>query len=230
MIIAVIGLGTFGAKTATRLFEQGVEVMAIDSNSELVDKIKDRSTHAVCLDVTEERSMRSINISDVDLALVAIGDNIEMSILAVAMLRKLGVGRVIARATNKLHEHVLEQVGASEIIKVEEEMGDIIASRIVSPNILQKYSFALGFSIMELMLGRKFEGKTIVETLLKQKYDLTVVAIHKKVPFITEEGRSAFRLKINDNPKPMDILDHDDTVILTGKDDNFAKLFIDLDK
>ena len=118
MIVAVIGLGTFGAKTATKLYEKGAEVIAIDRNGDLVDKIKDRVTHAVAVDVTSERALRSINISDVDIAVVALGDNIEVSIMAVAMLRKLGAGRVIARATNPLHEHILEEIGASEIIKV----------------------------------------------------------------------------------------------------------------
>ena len=94
MLVAVIGLGTFGAKTAVGLFEKGAEVIAIDKNDELVDKIKDRTTHAVSLDVTDERSLRSVNISDVDTAVVAIGDNIQMSIMAVTMLRKLGVGRI----------------------------------------------------------------------------------------------------------------------------------------
>ena len=86
MIVAVIGLGTFGSKTAISLYEKGAEVIAIDINEALVDKIKDRVTHAVALNVTEERSLRSVNISDVDSAIVAIGDNIETSIMAVAML------------------------------------------------------------------------------------------------------------------------------------------------
>ena len=74
MFIAVIGLGTFGAKTAGRLFEKGAEVLAIDSNPELVEKIKDKVTHAVCIDVTQEKAMRAVNITDVDTAVVAIGD------------------------------------------------------------------------------------------------------------------------------------------------------------
>jgi len=132
MMVAVIGLGTFGEKTATSLFEKGAEVIAIDKNERLVDKIKDRVTQAVLLDVTDERALRALDISDVDVAIVAIGDNRENSIMAVAMLRKLGVGRVIARATDPLHEHVLAEIGASETIKVEEEMGEIIASKIIN--------------------------------------------------------------------------------------------------
>lgn len=228
MIVAVIGLGTFGAKTATRLYEKGAEVISIDNRQDLVSRIKDRVTHAVCLDVTDERALRSVNISEVDVAVVAIGDNIEMSILAVAMLRKLGVGRVIARATSPLHEHVLQEIGASEIIKVEEEMGEIIASKIVAPHVLQRYNFAAGYSLVELKLGKKFAGKTVAETQIRQEYSLNIVAIQKKVPIINEEGKATFKIKVNDNPLPMDIIDSDDVVVLIGSEMNFSRLFTEL--
>ncbi|MBF0297311.1 MAG: TrkA family potassium uptake protein [Oligoflexia bacterium] len=228
MIVAVIGLGTFGAKTATRLYEKGAEVVAIDSKYELVGKIKDRVTHAVCLDVTDERALRSVNISDVDVAVVAIGDDIEMSILAVAMLRKLGVGRVVARATGLLHEHVLQEIGASEIVKVEEEMGEIIASKIVAPHVLQRYNFAAGYSLVELKLGNKYASKTIAETQLKQDYSLNIIAILKKIPYITEEGKASHRVKVNDSPLPMDVIDADDIVVIVGSETNLNRLFEDL--
>ena len=229
MIIAVIGLGTFGAKTAVRLSEKGAEVIAIDLNDNLVDKIKDRVTHAVTLDVTSERALRSINISDVDIAVVALGDNIEVSIMAVAMLRKLGVGRVIARAINPLHEHVLREIGASEIVKVEEEMGEITASKIVAPHVLQRYNFAAGYSIVEIKLGKRFEGKTIVEGQIRQNYSLNIVALQKRIPFITDEGKSSYRIEINDSPMPMDIIGHDDIAVIVGSEKNFDQLFSDLD-
>ena len=228
MIVAIIGLGTFGARTAIRLHEKGAEVVAIDKDQELVERIKDRVTHAVCMDVTDERSLRSINISDVDVAIIAIGDHIEMSILAVAQLRKMGVGRVLARAINQLHEHVLEEIGASEIIKVEEEMGDIIASKIIAPHVLQRYNFAAGYSIVELKLGKKYEGKTLVESQIRPNYNLSIVALQKKVPYITEEGKPAYRVEINDSPLPMDVIGADDVVVLVGSEKNFNKLFADL--
>jgi trk system potassium uptake protein TrkA len=228
MLAAVIGLGTFGAKTATSLFEKGAEVIAIDRDQDLVEKIKDRVTHAVCIDVTDERALRSVNISDVDVAIVAIGDNIEKSILSVAMLRKLGVGRVIARATSKLHEHVLTEIGASEIVKVEEEMGEIIASKIVAPHVLQRYNFAAGYSIVEIRLGKKYEGKTLVESQIRQNYSLNIIALQKRVPYITEEGRSSFKVEINDSPLPMDVIEATDVVVLVGSDKNFSRLFGDL--
>ncbi|RLA62502.1 MAG: hypothetical protein DRQ88_12460 [Epsilonproteobacteria bacterium] len=228
MMVAVIGLGTFGAKTALRLYDKGAEVIAIDKNDKLVDNLKDRVTHAVALDVTNERSLRSVNISDVDVAVVAIGDNIENSILAVAMLRKMGVGRVIARATSTVHEHVLEEIGASEIIRVEEEMGEIIASKIVAPHVLQRYNFAAGYSLMEIKLGRKFSGKTLVESKIRQNYSLNIVALQKKIPYITEDGKAAFKVEINDCPMPMDVIEEDDVVVLVGSEKNFNLLFDDL--
>lgn len=228
MLVAVIGLGTFGAKTAVRLYEKGAEVIAIDKDVDLVEKIKDRVTHAVALDVTDERAMRSVNISDVDVAVVAIGDHIEMSIMAVTMLRKLGVGRVIARATSVLHEHVLHEIGASEIIKVEEEMGEIVASKIIAPHLLQRYNFAAGYSIVEIKLGKKFEGRTLVESKIRQNYSLNIVALQKRVPYIAEDGKSAYRVEINDCPMPMDVIEADDIVVLVGSEKNFNKLFSDL--
>lgn len=230
MIVAVIGLGTFGAKTASRLFEKGAEVLAIDSNPELVDRIKDRVSHAICIDVTQERSLRAVNISEVDTAVVAIGDNIEMSIMAVAMLRKLGVGRVVARATSQLHEHVLREIGASEIIKVEEEMGEIVASKIAAPHVLQRYNFAAGYSIVEIKLGKSFEGKTLVESQIRQNYSLNIVALQKRVPYISEEGKAAHRIVINDAPLPMDVIEADDIVVLVGSEKNFDRLFADLEE
>ena len=230
MIVAVIGLGTFGAKTAVRLFEKGAEVLAIDSNPELVDRIKDKVSHAICIDVTQERSLRAVNISDVDTAIVAIGDNIEMSIMSVAMLRKLGVGRVVARATTQLHEHVLREIGASEIIKVEEEMGEIVASKIAAPHVLQRYNFAAGYSIVELKLGKSFEGRTLVESQIRQNYSLNIVALQKRVPYISEEGKASYRIVINDSPLPMDVIEADDIVVLVGSEKNLDRLFQDLEE
>jgi trk system potassium uptake protein TrkA len=174
--------------------------------------------------------LRAVNISDVDVAVVAIGDNVEMSIMAVAMLRKLGVGRVIARATGQLHEHVLREIGASEIIKVEEEMGEIVASKIAAPHVLQRYNFAAGYSIVEIKLGKVFEGKTLVESQIRQNYSLNIVALQKRVPYINEEGKASYRIVINDSPLPMDIIEADDIVVLVGSEKNLDRFFQDLEE
>ena len=226
----MIGLGTFGAKTAVRLFEKGAEVIAIDKDDALVEKIKDRVSHAVSLDVMDERSLRGVNISDIDVAIVAIGDHIEQSIMAVTMLRKLGVGRVVARATSNIHEHILEEIGASETIKVEEEMGEIIASKIVAPYVLERYNFAAGYSIIEIKLGKKFGNKTIDESKIRQNYSLNIVALQKRIPSISEDGKAIHKIEINDFPMPTDVIDFDDIVVLVGSEKNFNRLFSDLEE
>lgn len=227
MLVAVIGLGTFGARTAARLYEQKADVVAIDKDFDLVEKIKNKVTRSVCLDVTDEKALRAEEISDVDTAIVAIGDNVEMSILAVATLRKLGVGRVIARAKNNLHEHVLREVGASEIVRIEEEMGDLVASKIISPHIMQRYSFDAGYSLVEMKVVKEWAGKTLVETKLRQNYQVHIVAIQKKIPIITDEGRSDIKKEVNYNPLPMDTLEEDDVLVLVGNDEKLNKLFSD---
>ncbi len=229
MLVAVIGLGTFGEHTAVNLYNKGADVIAIDLDPKQIDKIKDRVTQSLIMDVTNERALRSANISDVDIAIVAIGDSIEQSVMAVAMLRKLGVGRVLARATSAIHEHVLREVGASEIMKVEEEMGNIIASKIIAPHVLQRYNFAAGYSLVEMKLDKRFEGKTLVESKIRQNYNLNIVALQKRIPYITEDGKSAYRIEINDSPMPMDIIKSDDIVVLVGNDKNMDKFFSDFE-
>ena len=107
-------------------------------------------------------------------------------------------------------------------------MGEIIASKIVAPHVLQRYNFAAGYSIVELKLGKSFEGKTLVESQIRQNYSLNIVALQKRVPFITEEGKSSYRVEINDSPMPMDVIDADDIVVLVGSEKNFDRLFSDL--
>ncbi len=229
MLVAVIGLGTFGEHTAINLSNKGADVIAIDKSKEQIEKIKDRVTQALVMDVTDERALRSANISDVDIAVVAIGDSIEQSVMAVAMLRKLGVGRVLARATSNIHEHVLREVGASEIMKVEEEMGNIIASKIIAPHVLQRYNFAAGYSIVEMKLDKRYEGKTLVESKIRQNYNLNIVALQKRIPYITEDGKSAYKVEINDSPMPMDVIKADDIVVLVGSDKNMDRFFNDFE-
>ena len=107
-------------------------------------------------------------------------------------------------------------------------MGEIVAAKIVAPHVLQRHSFAAGYSVLELKLGKNFKGKTVVGSQIRQNYSLNVVALQRRVPFITEEGKSSYRVEINDSPSPMDVIGEDDVVVLLGSDKNFDLLFSDL--
>ncbi len=109
-------------------------------------------------------------------------------------------------------------------------MGEIVASKIAAQHFLQRYNFAAGYSIVEIKLGKSFEGKTLVESQIRQNYSLNIVALQKRVPYISEEGKASYRIVINDSPLPMDIIEADDIVVLVGSEKNLDRFFQDLEE
>ena len=95
---------------------------------------------------------------------------------------------------------------------------------------MQRYNFAAGYSLVELKLGKNFEGKTLVESKIRQNYGLNIVALQKRVPYITEDGKSAYKVNINDSPMPMDVIAENDVVVLVGNEKSFSRLFNDLEE
>ena len=125
----VIGLGFFGMTVAKKLSEQGVEVLAIDQNMANVEKASKFATKAICMDVTNADSMDSLPLSDFDFGVVAMGENIAVSVIACMALK--GVTKVIAKAGSKMHTKVLDKIGVDEIVFPEEYMGEVIAKDIL---------------------------------------------------------------------------------------------------
>lgn len=216
MQIAVLGLGSFGYKIATTLTSLGSEVLAVDINPAIVEDIKDRVAQAVCADCTDEKAIRAIGVPDVDAAVVAIGENMEMSIMTTVLLREIGVSKIIARATSNTHEKVLKEVGASRVVRIEEQMGEQIAKGLVAPHVLEHIPFAAGYSLVEIKAPREFIGRSLLDLQIRKTYEVNVIAIQKKVPSIDEHGRSFFKTVINMNPGPDDKMTEDDVIVLVG--------------
>ena len=131
----VIGLGFFGMTIAKKLSEQGIEVLAVDQDMGNVEKAGKFCTKAVCMDVTNMESMESLPLSDFDFGVVAMGENIAVSVIACMTLKENGVTKVIAKAGSKMHTKVLEKIGVDEIVFPEEYMGEVIAQNIIETNI-----------------------------------------------------------------------------------------------
>ncbi|HID95999.1 MAG TPA: TrkA family potassium uptake protein [Candidatus Latescibacteria bacterium] len=224
MQFAVIGLGQFGFKVATTLAQMGGEVIAIDSNRERVEEIKDQVTQAVCLDSTDEKALRAAGIQDMDAVVVAIGENIETSILTTALLKRLKVKRIIARASTNLQGQVLAEVGAEKVIYPEDQMGEQVARSIIAPHILQHITLQTGHSLVQIVPKKEFIGKTIKEINFRAKYGVNIIAIHRKVPTITETGESGFRIEVNDLPNPDDRIEETDILVVVGSDEKIEKL------
>lgn len=222
--IAVIGLGDFGYKLAESLHDYGADVIAIDTDAKLIDEIKDHVTQAVQLDATDEQALRDIGIAEVDAGVVAIGANVQENIMVTTLLRRLGVTRIISRAMSNLHEKILEEVGASKIVRIEEQMGEQIARWLIAPHVLQQVKFSSGYSLIELKPKKEFIGKRISELKLRENFQVNIAALQKRVMAIDEDGKSNFRIETKSPPSPDDIVSEDDILVLVGMDSALYEL------
>ena len=174
---AVIGLGRFGTSVAHRLYTAGQEVLGIDVNEERVENAELSVTHAVMADTTEEETLKSIGIRNFDCVIVAIGNDMQSSILTTLLLKELGVDKVIAKALNKNHGQVLTKVGADWVIYPERDMGERVANQLLSPNMLNYIELSKEYNIEEIILPMSMKGKSLRELDLRAKYNISVIAI-----------------------------------------------------
>ena len=176
---AVIGLGRFGRSVARTLAGMGYEVMAIDKNEELVEEIKDQVTYAVCVDIHEEKVLESLGLRNFDVVVVAIGDDLQASILITLMLKEMGIGHVVVKAVNDIHGKVLEKVGADQVVFPERDMGMRLAQYLARANILDFIEISEEYSLIEAKVPPKMVGKTLREIDLRSKYGVSVLAIKR---------------------------------------------------
>lgn len=221
---AVIGLGAFGRKIAITLAEKGANVVAIDKNRDSVESIKDIVSAAIVMDSTDEAAMRAADIQDVDAAIVALGDEQEEAILITAILKKMGVSKIVARAINNLYAYVLRSVGADTVIVIEEQMGEDLAKRLLSPEIYQQVVLTTGHSLVEIEARPEFVGKSLRQLAMRKTYGLNIIAIHKKIPQVNEDGKITHRIEVNDVPGPDDTIEKGDTLVVVGADENIEKM------
>ena len=179
MKFCVIGLGRFGQQIAISLAEHGMEVLAIDRDESIVNSIKDKVTRAICLDVTDEESLRSVGVDSMDTAIVAMGENFEQSVLITALLKKqLVLPYVIARSTNAIHDEVLKLVGADQVVLPERYVGIRLANNLSLP-FVDLVHISDAFSITQITVPESFVGKTIGELDLRKSKNVSCIAVKK---------------------------------------------------
>jgi trk system potassium uptake protein len=222
--IAVIGLGTFGYKIATTLASMGVEVIAVDNNEASVDDIKERVHQGVVADATDEKAMRAIGISEVDIAVIGIGEHMEESILSTVVLRRIGVSSIIARAISSLHGQVLREVGASRVVHIEEQMGEQIAKSIVASNVFEHITFPAGYSLVEVAAPKGFVGRTLSQLELRPRFGVLCVALQRKIQAIDPSGHSILKTSSLLTPDPAEVIQESDILVLVGSEDGIKKV------
>lgn len=212
---------------ANILAENGMDVIAIDKNQELVDEISGKVAQAVCLDSTEETVIRNLNLNEVDAVILGIGSNIQESILTAALLKKIGVGMIYAKVENQLHGKILELIGVQHILLPEEMVGNQIAKTLISKNILEYVNLSSGHIVIELIAPRDFVGKTLQELALPTKRGINIIAIKYNYLSVSEDGRNVIEKRLNDMPGANDVVNDGDVLILLGHKGNMDKLIFD---
>lgn len=176
--ILLIGLGRFGTSLATSLIRTGHEVLAVETNRALVQEWAGTLTHVVEADVTNPEAMRQIGAGDFETAVVAIGADIEASILGTTVLLDLGVREVWAKAITKAHGQILERLGAQHVVYPEHEMGERVA-HMLSGKIIDFIEFDDGFAIAKTKAPREGWDKTLGESAPRSKYGVTIVGVKR---------------------------------------------------
>ncbi|MEJ5287416.1 MAG: Trk system potassium uptake protein TrkA [Candidatus Kapaibacterium sp.] len=221
----VIGLGYFGYNLALRLSELGAEVLAIDNHQDVIDRISDKVAHAVCMNATDERALKSLGLKDMDAVIVAIGEGFESSILTTAVLQEIGVKKIYNRVTSPIHERILRLMNVTEILLPEAEAAEQLANRLMIPGVLNYYFITEEYGIFEIETPEKFFDKTLAEIQLRNKYNLNLITLKKlkKARGLLSRGEHE-EFEVVGVPTPELVLSEGTIMVLFGKEEDVKNL------
>ncbi|GGG23819.1 potassium channel family protein [Paenibacillus abyssi] len=208
---AVIGMGRFGTSVAQSLSQMGFEVLAIDTDEHRIQEVVNIVTHAVAADSTDEEAMRAIGIRNIDVVVVAIGEDIQSSILTTLILKDLGVSTIIVKAQNELHGKVLNKIGADKVVYPERDMGLRVAHHLISPNILDFIELSDDYSIAEIKAPKAMLGKNLKQLDIRAKFRCNVMGI--------KSGAG-----MNIAPHAEDTIKEGDVLVVVGKNTDLTGL------
>lgn len=175
---AIIGLGRFGGALLQTLVANGQDVMGIDINEENVNDYRDIATQVVVADAQEDDVLRKLDIASFDHVIIAIGHNMQASILATINAKDLGAKNVIAKAENHIHLRVLTKIGADVVVQPEREMGERVARKLLAPNMLNFIELSDDYSMAEIQIVNPvFYGRSIKDLNIRKKFGLNVIAV-----------------------------------------------------
>ena len=213
--VIVVGLGRFGSAAARELNALGHEVLAVDASESVVNDIAAEVTHAVQADASDEAALRALGAAQFQTAVVAMSSSVEASIFATMALKRLGVPRVISKASTALHGAILERIGADRVVYPEREAGIDVAHTLLIPNVHDYIDLAPGFGAAKIRVPQGFVGRTLAELDLPTRFKVTVMALSR--------GNA-----VKVNPHRDERLADGDHLLLVGHDDQLAKVTPDI--
>ena len=212
----IIGLGNFGSSLAKKLTQQGNEVIGVDVEMAKVEEFKEQISHTICLDATDEYTVKGLPLKDTDIVIVAIGENRGANVMATALLKTLGAKKLISRAVATLHEQVLNAIGVDEIVHPEEETAERWAKRLCLRGVVDSFELNDYFSIVEIKVPKKYEGKTIQQVQFREKYNLLVLTTIKNAKVESRVGRTKMIADVQSVASPDLLLEKDDIIVVYG--------------
>ena len=207
--VLVVGLGRFGAAVTQTLERMGHEVLGVDTDARLVQAHAGELTKVIEADCTQTETLQQLGIGDFQAAVVAIGTDIEASVLTVLALSDLGMENIWAKATNDKHARILERTGAHHVVFPEQRMGERVA-HLLNERLLDFISFGDEFAIARLKAPEPIVGLPLVTSECRRKFDVTVVGVKR-------EGQNFI------HAVPDTIIFQDDELVVSGKIDNIEK-------
>ncbi|MDC4204287.1 MAG: TrkA family potassium uptake protein [Candidatus Manganitrophus sp.] len=214
----VIGLGRFGNSLAKTLSSIGEEVIAVDASMARVEEVKERVPHAVQLDSTDPDALKSIGCDRVDVAIIAIGENLEASVVTTVILKEMGIKEIIVRAYSDREKKILELIGATRVIFVEDEMGRRLAKAISGEGIRDYIELSPNYSIVHWDAPEALVGTSLADLKLTEEWRLILLAVKKKEESLSQKfgfKKEPERLELY--PTPEYRLEQGEVLILVGK-------------
>ena len=208
----VIGLGRFGTEMALKLYECGEDVMAIDTDEAVIDKIADRVTRAVAADARDLDVLKKLGVEDFDRAIVAVGSDLAASALITMHLKTLGVPFILCKAHDDTYREILEKLGADRVIIPEREIADKLAMGLTTAGIMEYIELSQEFGIVEMQPIAEWVGKTIRDLELRTRYGVNVIAVRS-------DGDTIKIPPDIDTPIPEDVV-----MVMLGKYEMFESL------
>ena len=208
--VGIIGAGRFGLSLAEALAETGTEVLLIDRNNALVQGAIKKVTWAVQGDATSASALEAAGISECDSVVVAIGSNVEASLLVTANCKELGIKTVISKATSEIHGKILDKLGADHVVYPDRESAHRLARNITEHNAYDLLEISEGLSLAEIDVPEACVGKTLAEADLRKKSGVTVLCIRRPEP---KNKRKPLQILI---PNPNDAFEAEDKLIVFG--------------
>lgn len=174
---AVFGLGRYGIAVAKELVDNGMEVIAVDTNERIVNDAVGILPVCKCADITDAEVFSQLGIANVDVVITAMASNLEASVMAVTLCKEAGVKTVIAKCANEMHQKILKRVGADQVVFPENESGVRLAKNLLSSGFIDMISLSKEVSMIELDVRDEWVGKNLIDLNLRKKYSINVVAV-----------------------------------------------------